>query len=60
MAGPRKIPESEWNIFKERLHSLYVTENKTLEQVIEALTSDYGFQARLVIADKGQKAIFNL
>lgn len=53
MEGPRKIPEAEWDIYKERLQSLYVTENKTLEQVIEIIASDYGFRARLVNTAKG-------
>lgn len=27
MAAARKIPEAEWDIYKSRLHSLYITEN---------------------------------
>lgn len=50
MEAQRKITEAEWNLHKARLQSLYITDNRTLEQVITLAASDYGFQARLGFA----------
>jgi Clr5 domain len=47
MAETNKIHhDEEWNMHKAKLYSLYITENKTLDQVIECAACDYGFRPR--------------
>jgi len=48
MASAYKIPEAEWKSYKAHLHSLYITEDKKLAEVIERAACDYGFHARFV------------
>ncbi|KAL2036493.1 hypothetical protein N7G274_010759 [Stereocaulon virgatum] len=44
MPGPPKIPDVEWNLHKATIQSLYVTENKTLGQMMEYVASQSGFR----------------
>lgn len=42
----RKIPEAEWLVHKEEIHFLYLTENKSREEVMTVMEKSHGFRAR--------------
>jgi len=46
MLDTRKIPEAEWQIYKEEIQFLYLTEKKSREAVMTAMEKSYEFQAR--------------
>lgn len=48
MSGTRKIPEAEWEVYKEEMKVLYLTKNKSREDVKAAMEKTYRFQARFV------------
>jgi hypothetical protein len=48
MSGTRKISEAEWQVYKEEIEVLYLTENKSREEVMAAMAKTHGFQARFV------------
>ena len=48
MPGPPKVPDAEWTLYKAHIRSLYITENKTLGQMMERVASEYGFRPRSV------------
>lgn len=41
----RKIPEAEWLVHKEEIQFLYLTENKSREEVMTAMEKSHGFRA---------------
>ncbi|CZR68340.1 uncharacterized protein PAC_18239 [Phialocephala subalpina] len=41
----RKIPEAEWQLYKEEIGVLYLKENKTREEVMAVMEKTHGFQA---------------
>ena len=48
MSGTRKIPEAEWEVYKEEIKVLYLTKNKSREDVEAAMEENHGFHARFV------------
>lgn len=48
MSCTRKIPEAEWQVYKEEMEVLFLTENKSMEEVMAAMGKTHGFQARFV------------
>lgn len=47
-SGTQKIPEAEWEVYKEEIKDLYLTNNKSREDVKAAMEWTHGFQARFV------------
>lgn len=45
MSGTRKIPEAEWEVYKEEIKVLYLTKNKSREDVKTAMEENHGFHA---------------
>jgi len=48
MSGTRKIPEAQWEVYKEEIKVLYLTKNKSREDVEAAMEENHGFHARFV------------
>lgn len=48
MPDTRKIPETEWEAYKEEIKALYLTQNKTRGEVMAVMEKTHGFQARCV------------
>lgn len=48
MSGTWKVPEAEWEEYKEEIKFLYLTKNKGREDVKAAMEKTHGFQARFV------------
>ncbi|RDL35193.1 uncharacterized protein BP5553_07124 [Venustampulla echinocandica] len=45
MSGTRKIPEAEWEVYKEEIKVLYLIMDKSREDVRAAMQKNHGFQA---------------
>ncbi len=45
MATPQRIPTAEWDSHKDTISTLYLTNNKTLDEVITHMGDTYGFHA---------------
>jgi hypothetical protein len=45
MANPRRIPPAEWDSYKAAISTAYLTNNKTLDEVITHMGDTYGFHA---------------
>lgn len=45
MATPRRIPPAEWDSHKDTISTAYLTNNKTLDEVITHMRDTYGFHA---------------
>ena len=48
MEDARKIPNSDWESHKKTIEILYLTENKSLNEVMKTMEESHGFYARLV------------
>jgi hypothetical protein len=48
MEDARKIPNSEWESHKKTIEILYLTQNKSLNEVMKAMEESHEFDARLV------------
>jgi hypothetical protein len=48
MSDTRKVPEDEWQVYKEEIRAMYLSENKSREEVMAAMEKTYGFRARFV------------
>ena len=48
MMGPPKIPQADWSKYKAYLHDLYITQDRTLSQVIQQAENKLGFRPRCV------------
>jgi len=46
MASARKIPDWEWEFYRDQIENWYLKEGKTIQQVMERMEQDYHFQAR--------------
>lgn len=46
MSNTNIPPEVEWLVYKEEIQFLYLTENKSREEVMAAMEKTHGFQAR--------------
>ncbi|KAF7557397.1 hypothetical protein G7Z17_g636 [Cylindrodendrum hubeiense] len=44
MSRAPRIPAAEWDRHKDHIHALYVTQDKTLEDVISCMTEEHGFK----------------
>jgi len=45
MATAERISPAEWDIHKGTISTVYVTDNKTLDEVIQHMRDTYGFYA---------------
>lgn len=41
----RWATEQDWDLHKKRIESLYVVENKSLNEVMAVMETDFGFRA---------------
>lgn len=48
MLDTRNIPEAEWQVYKEEIEVLYLTEKKSIKEVMAAMDKTHGFQARFL------------
>jgi len=46
MTSACKIPEWEWEFYKDNMETLYLAQNMTREQVMKRMDEDYSFRAR--------------
>jgi Clr5 domain len=45
MATTQRISPAEWDIHKETISTVYLTDNKTLDEVIQHMEDTHGFSA---------------
>ncbi|KAE8442754.1 hypothetical protein EG329_002894 [Mollisiaceae sp. DMI_Dod_QoI] len=45
ISNARKIPDAEWQLYKEEIRVLYMEENKTLEEAMATMETTHGFKA---------------
>jgi hypothetical protein len=45
LATPRRIPPTEWDSYKDTISTVYLTNNKTLDELITHMKDTYGFLA---------------
>lgn len=48
ISNARKIPDTEWELYKDEIKVLYLKENKTRKEVMASMKKAHGFQARFV------------
>jgi hypothetical protein len=44
----QRIPEAEWNSHRLQIERLFIEEDKSLDQVLHVLKTDYNFTVRCV------------
>ncbi|KAF4460201.1 ankyrin repeat [Fusarium albosuccineum] len=47
MSRSERIPAAQWDTHKERIRSLYIDQDKTLDEVMEDMFQSYGFRASM-------------
>jgi hypothetical protein len=49
MSNTRKNTDAEWEVHKRDIETLYLAENKTRDEVMQAMEETHGFRARFEI-----------